>query len=202
MKKLLVFAVCCFMVSISSYGLCENWTGNTNLLYGLKYLEEDDWDHRDNHHEWGINIDLKKPNWPVSMVIGYLKSYGSELNETTPYLKATAATTEFDLGVRKIFTTRSVRPFISGGISYITAETEDIDINYDNKDDSYKPNPQNYDDDGNTGFWIDAGIFAPIIIDYFNIGLAVKWSTAEVTINGVDVEAGGTQIIFLTGLHW
>ena len=51
------------------------------------------------------------------------------------------------------------------------------------------------------GFWIEGGIHWTLA-EHFNIGFDVRWSKAEVTINGVDGEAGGSHAGLLLGYHW
>ena len=56
-------------------------------------------------------------------------------------------------------------------------------------------------DDDAIGFWIGGGIYWTLG-EHFNIGFDLRWSKAEVTINGVDGEAGGGHAGLLLGYHW
>jgi hypothetical protein len=55
--------------------------------------------------------------------------------------------------------------------------------------------------DDAVGFWIGGGVYWTLG-EHFNIGFDVRWSKAEVTIDGLDFEAGGTHAGLLLGYHW
>ena len=79
-----------------------------------------------------------------------------------------------------------MRPFIGGGISFITGEFEVLG---------------NSDDDSAMGFWIGGGVYWALTKN-FNLGLELKSSYAEVTIFDDDVNAGGGHFGLLIGYHW
>ena len=57
------------------------------------------------------------------------------------------------------------------------------------------------DDDTALGLWIGGGVYwTPA--EHFNIGLEAKYSNAEVTLFGVDANAGGGHFGALIGYHW
>ena len=107
----------------------NNWTGNINFLYGIKYLDEDDWEPVEDQDEWGISLDFKMKDWPVSIAIDYL--YSDDDTTGVYYVpgygnitaKLEGETYEIDFGVRYIAEfSLLVKPFVGGGISYINAE--------------------------------------------------------------------------------
>ena len=104
--------------------------------------------------------------------------------------KLEAETSELNIGVRKIWDqSPNVRPFIGGGLAFINAEAKGSGLGVTVSD-----------DDTGTGIWIGGGVYWTLA-DHFNIGLEAKYSDAEVTIFGVDAEAGGTHFGVLVGYH-
>jgi opacity protein-like surface antigen len=160
------------------------WTGNVNLFLGAKALDEDDWEPVDEQDEWGIEVDFKQKSWPVSIAIDFL--YGSD-DGTLWGTEFESETSELNLGVRKIWDQfPHVRPFIGGGISFIRGEFSAPGVS---------------DDDSAVGIWFGGGVYWTLV-EHFNIGLEAKYSTAEVTLFGVDADAGGGHFGLLVGYHW
>ncbi len=199
MKKITFLVIMCFLFSIPNLGTCDESTGNVNLFWGVKQLDEDDWELCEKHDELGISLDYKKKSWPVSIVIGYLSSSDEQTARYCYYDNGvgivTAAykveTTELSLGMRKIWDgSPAVRPYIGCGIAQISAEAKVSFLGISVSD-----------DDTATGFWIAGGIYFTIS-ESFNVGFEYRLSQAEVTVDNVDVEAGGTHTGLLLGFHW
>lgn len=51
------------------------WTGNVNAFLGQKTLEENDWAPLDKQGEFGVLVDFRQPDWPVSIALDFLGSY-------------------------------------------------------------------------------------------------------------------------------
>ena len=75
---------------------------------------------------------------------------------------------------------------IGGGISFINGEFSA---------------PWISDDDNGVGIWLGGGVYWTLA-GQFNIGLEAKFSTADVTLFGVDADAGGGHFGLLIGFHW
>ena len=172
----------------------QEWTGNVNALLGAKTLDRADWEPLEDQTEIGVLLDFKKKTWPVSIAIDFLQS---EANETISDpvtglgLGIDAETTEIDLGVRKIWDRNGkARPYIGGGLALISAELSaqlsGIRVSLD---------------DDAEGYWINAGIYWTLA-ESFNIGLDLRYSQADVTFLGVDVNAGGSHAGLVLGYHW
>ena len=183
---LLVFSILmiCAMGSEVYAAQQSDWTGNVNFFLGAKVLDEDDWEPAEEQDEFGIEVDFKQRNWPVSIAIDFL--YGS--GDGTIYgVKCESETTELNIGIRNIWDqSPHVRPFIGVGIAFISAEASV---------------PWYSVDDSSVGIWFGGGVYWTLG-ESFNIGLEAKYSTAEVTFNGFDVEAGGRHFGMLIGFHW
>lgn len=171
-----------------SFAEQDAWTGNANIFLGGKTLDDDDWEPAERQGEFGIEIDFRKKEWPINIAIDLL---GAGAEETEGITKRESRTSEFNIGVRKIWENfPHVRPFIGGGLSFIRAEDEISVLGLTVSD-----------DDSGSGIWIGGGVYWTLE-EHFNIGFEVKSSYAEVTLFDKDVNAGGGHFGFLAGYHW
>lgn len=163
-------------------------SGNVNFLLGTKTLESEDWGPFDEQVAFGVLFDFKQRNWPISIAIDLL---GSLDRETLLGVETEGSTTEIGFGIRKIWETSgsSIRPFIGGGLAIVNAELKTntfVTVS---------------DDDSGTGFWLNGGVYWTLG-QHFNLGLQVRYSKAEVTLFGIEGEAGGTTAGLMLGYHW
>ena len=186
MKKSVIVLILMLFVVVNANA--NEWTGNLNFFLGQKTLDKDDWAPVEDHGEFGILLDFKPKSWPISIAIDIL---GSASEETLAGVVYKGTTSEFDVGVRKIWETGGpIRPFIGGGIASIAAEFE-VSNGYFLLS----------DDDTSTGIWINGGVYWTLG-KHFNLGLEARYSKAEVKLFGVDGEAGGSHVGLLLGYHW
>lgn len=180
MKKMLLI-ISLLSLSSASYAAGSNFTGNVNLLVGMKSMSDDAWESGgiENHTEFGILFNLKQERWPVSITADLLRS-----SDSNGDLEGT--TTELNLGVTKHWQQNQFTPYVGGGIAIINA---DISLN------SFS------DDETELGVWGKAGIFTTLD-DGTNLGIEVRHSYAETDFNGTDVEIGGFHAGFFVGYHW
>ncbi len=166
------------------------WTGNLNVLLGAKALDKEYWEPADEQAELGVEIDLKKKDWPVSIAVDYLEAFG----EGEAYLGYTAVTlesetSELNVGLRKIWDgSERTRPFIGGGLSFASAIAR-----------VRAPGLSASNSDKATGFWIGGGVYW-LLGEGFNLGFEAKTSSAKV-FEG-DGDAGGGHFGILLGWHW
>jgi len=162
-------------------------TGNANFFLGLKAMNDGDWEPLEDQGEFGAEITFGRSQWPVLFAIDVLSSAD---DDTVSGIDFDASTSELDLGVRKIWELNRVRPYVGGGVAFVSAELEGdsggVTIT---------------DDDESIGAWVGGGVFWRIGTR-FNIGAAVRYSKAEVTIFDTDVEAGGWHFGMLAGWGW
>ena len=164
------------------------WTGNVNFFLGQKTLDEDDWGPLDKQAEFGVLVDFKQQNWPVSIALDFLGS----TDETTEFgVTVEGTTSEFDVGIRKVWEVAgsSIRPYVGGGLAFIRAELKATDFV-----------TVSVDDNG-TGIWLNGGVYWTLG-QSFNLGLDLRYSQADVTFFGVEGEAGGTHAGIILGYHW
>lgn len=186
MKKTLLLTILIACILIPMTVSAQSWTGNMGLLLGSKMLEEDDWAPVEDHAEIGLLLDFGQDHWPVNLAIDFL---ASAKDDSDYYADYDVQTTEINIGVRKAWGD-VLRPYIGGGLALISAKS-DVDEWYY----SYS------EDDNGIGFWINGGLFLTLA-DFFNLGLDLRYSQAEVTLFGYDVEAGGTHAGIVLGFHW
>jgi hypothetical protein len=168
---------------ISALGQSD-WTGNVNFFLGAKALDEDEWEPGEEQTEFGVEIDFRQQNWPVSIAIDLL--FAADEDDFAGF-DVESKTSELNIGVRKIWDKSPlVRPFIGGGVSFITGEFEAFGVS---------------EDDSAMGLWIGGGVYWTLS-EHFNLGLELKVSSAEVTLFGVDANAGGGHFGLLIGYHW
>jgi len=162
-------------------------TGNANFFLGGKALDSNDWEPLEDQAEFGAEVSFGKDGWPISIAIDLL---GAASEETEGGIDFEGRTSELGVGVRKIWEVGRTRPYVGGGIALVNAEIE-ADV----------PGPNISEDDEGIGAWVGGGVFWRLG-SRFNIGVAARFSKAEVTLFGEDVEAGGTHVGILLGWGW
>ena len=165
--------------------LADEYDGNVRLDFGQKRLDSDDWNTLDRQNEIGVIFDLKKASWPVSIALDLLFS-GEDKN--VPGAER-GSTFEQHLGVRKIWAINDSKfhPYLGGGIAFIQADYEVIG--------------SSKEDDGGVGGWIGAGVDWHLS-KRMSLGVDVRYSKADVTINNNDVDAGGLHTVLTLGYRW
>ena len=208
MKKVIVpVFIICFLLSFPGPAISgsdsnsddwtpDYWTGNVNVFIGVKALDEGDWEPVDMHDQIGVLADFRKKSWPISVAVDFLVSWDDQGAISLPGigtvgLEAEAKTRELDLGVRKIWDySPNMHPYFGGGIGLVWAELE-----------GRTTGNRVSDDDTGIGLWIGAGIYWTLY-NHFNLGADFRWSKAEVTLHGVDQDAGGYHAGVSLGYHW
>ena len=95
--KNLIMALALALFAVSAQA--NQWSGNVNFLLGVKSMDSTDWDPVDDHAAFGVMVDFKQRDWPISIALDFLGSYGEE---TVGRVKFEGSTSEFNAGVRKI----------------------------------------------------------------------------------------------------
>jgi len=151
-----------------------------NFLLGQKMLEKDDWAPLEDQAEFGVSSTFGGPEWPVHIALDLLGS----ADDTNDFgATVDASTSEFDVGIRKIWGKNKVMPFVGGGAAFVTGRLEVLGISVD---------------DSSLGAWIDGGVFWRLG-SRFNIGFEARISRADVTIEGFDLKAGGSHLALILG---
>lgn len=159
------------------------WDGDLNLLLGGKTLDSSDWDDRDDHGAIGFLINFQQKDWPLAIVVdmfGTGKEQGTGANRIESY------TAEMHLGARHYIDAGKFRPYLGAGLSLVFAEENRDSVTYDQTTD---------------GTWVGAGV-QYAISDSLSLMLDVRHSQADLTLNGVSVDAGGTFSGLGIGYRW
>lgn len=172
--------------------LAEGLNNNVRLFTGEKQLDKDDWQSMESQGEFGLLMDFKKQEWPISIALDLFvsasDSYADDLINERGY------TSEIHLGARKIWDLQAVdiHPYIGGGIAFIGAGFELRESQGEIKED---------DSDSSIGTWLGAGAYWNITSS-FNVGLDVRYSFSEVTIFDKDIEVGGMHAGLTVGFSF
>ncbi len=160
------------------------WTGNINLSLGKKYLQQGDWKPVDDQNEIGIDGDVKKSSWPVSIAVGGTVSTGTGTISGSS-TDVEGRTVEFLVGARKFFEYAPFLPFISGGLAYIQASAS---VDSTGEDILYN----------GTGIWVEGGGIWRVL-PFINLGGGLKYSYAKVEES---TSGGGMHANLFAGWHW
>ena len=167
---------------------------NLDVLLAQKQMESDDWRPVENQLELGIMGTFGGESWPIQAAGDFYRSAGSDTlqgfdefgNPLSVDVEGT--TTEIGLGVRKIFVADVFRPHVGAGLAMVSASVHAKASN----------GFSNSDSDSAFGPWVAAG--ASIRAgNNLNVGLLVRWSAANIEMNGVDADAGGLHFGITVG---
>lgn len=171
------------------------WTGNINGFIGAKLLDGEDWAPVDEQGEIGLEIDLRQQGWPVNIAVDYFYAEDDtgSFDSTLGTVSTVESTTyELDIGVRYIWDGYPrVRPFIGGGLTFARGVFELFAPGF----------PRVSDSDTGYGGWIGGGV-CWTIRNSLNIGIEIRLSSADVSLFGVDTDAGGAHVGLLIGYHF
>ncbi|SPD74718.1 conserved exported hypothetical protein [uncultured Desulfobacterium sp.] len=208
--KRAIFIALCLSVLGSAQTATAQISFNINSFIGAKMLDDEDWGKYDNQFEFGIMGDIKGEEWPFSLAANILYSSESESDYddtwhhhdySYTYYAEDASTTEFNLGIKKIFPLPySWNIYIAGGGAAIYGSVEVTREIYIDDGDYWDWDSDTEDDIG-FGYWGSAGIYKTLW-KHLNIGLDIRYSSAEVELYDVDREAGGLHVGLILGYCW
>jgi len=168
--------------------------GNMNFVYGQRSLDEDFWEPTEDQTVIGGTLDFGGANWPVHIAAGYYKSDDDGTLNSFPILGSVdldAELSEWSVGVHKVWKAGMVRPFVGGGISFVSADADVSSVFGDVSD-----------DDDSTGVYVQGGVFWRLG-EFFNIGFDARLlEGTDVTLFDMDGDADYWQIGALVGFGW
>jgi len=168
--------------------------GDANFIYGTRSMNDDAWEPTDDQDVYGLTVDFGGKDWPVYIAVSYFDSEDEGELASFPILGAVSLDSElseWDLGVRKIWTVKSVRPFVGGGVSVIDADA-DVDSAIGSTSDS----------DDTEGLYVEGGVYWRLG-EAFNLGLHGRIvEGTDVTLFDQDGDADYWQIGALLGFGW
>jgi hypothetical protein len=162
---------------------------NLNLIAGQKYLDEDDWEPADEQTSFGITVDHEPEGWWLGAKMG---AFNGTDTATTSTARLTSDTWEFFFGPNKVIKIPGipVRVYAGAGYAYMTAMAKVQDSSGTARGTG-----------AGSGYWASTGAFITLA-DQINLGVHARHSSAEVSINGVDVDAGGNSFGAILGFHF
>jgi len=172
------FAMAVLLMVTTTMTNADELSGHISGYLGLKNLNSSDWPDLDTHFALGVIFDIKKDSWPISIALDIFDTGGKHEHDGMEDL---GHTTEFQLGVRKIFMNKdsNIQPYFGGGAAFMYAEQE-YEVN----------NTITKQDDGDVGVWLGAGMYYEINPS-FVLGLDVRYSYGEVNLFDKERKAGG-----------
>ena len=186
---------------------------NLNFVLGKKYLDSDDWPVGDDQGSLSFLSTFGPRSWPVQVAIDVLGSGAAErsFEIVRPGVEirgdeVNQSTLEFDAGVRKIWRVGRARPFVGGGLAVIWGRQDRVEFllppgNFTGDELIPRPPLIISEEDEAPGAWLDGGIFWRLG-KRFNIGLEARFSRAELSFAGRDVQAGGFNLGLILGWGW
>ncbi|HET8945932.1 MAG TPA: outer membrane beta-barrel protein [Candidatus Polarisedimenticolia bacterium] len=168
--------------------------GNMNFVYGQRSLDEDFWDPTDDQKVLGGTLDFGGKDWPVHIAAGYYKSDDEGTLNSFPILGSVdldAEVSEWSLGIHKVWKAGIVRPYVGGGVSFVSTDAK-VTSNLGNVS----------DDDDTTGIYVQGGVFWRLG-EWFNLGFDARLlEGTDVTLFDMDGDADYWQIGALVGFGW
>ncbi|HZM70908.1 MAG TPA: hypothetical protein VFB95_11160 [Candidatus Cryosericum sp.] len=170
--------------------------GDVNLNFypaSARWLDKDLWDPVESQYAFGGTVDFGESGWPIHIALGLHGSAGVEEFDNPPLDEITAAVSELSFGVAKVWETQGrTRPFLSGGLSFVTA-TYEIDTVFSGTAD---------DDDDSIGAWIEGGVYWRLTA-HFNLGLHGRFmGGSDISLFGVEGDADYSQFGPMIGWSW
>jgi len=202
MKNIMILILICVFLTLPSLSFCRGTTGNINLLFGRKQINDSRLEKSGlgNSAEFGVLIDIKgNKRWPASIEINAFTSNAEEILDNTIYgdnIKVSWSTDEFGVGLRKYLDQQeTVGPFLGAGIAWIHGVFEEND-NF-NKHTNIKSGSA-------LAPWANIGLMFKG--SGINFGINIRQSFGKVNLKGTvidnKVKAGGTHTGFFFGISF
>ena len=166
-----------------------------NVVVALRSVDEGFWSPTDDHLANGIDVDFRKPSWPISLKVGIHESsdevkVGAGLFGQGGTVVNEGEILELAVGVSKTWKPgERTRLVLGGGASLVRAKIENRGIGLE-------------DDDSSAGIHATAGVYW-VRGGFFNVGIEAR------VLNGTDLELLGrkgdadySQVGLLLGAHW
>ncbi len=171
------------------------YEGNLNLFAGQKWLNTGDWAPLDEQPEFGLMFAFGEERAAVHFALDLFHARG-ELSGGSQVFDAIlkASTTEFGLGIRKVWMGHATQPHLGVGADFVEAKEDRIGA----------AGPISYNDRG-YGVWIDGGVTWRLA-GHLNLGLEARYSLVRVDLGTPtvprDISAGGIHLGALVGYGW
>lgn len=164
------------------------------LYLGQRSLDEDDWEPVEDQPSFAVEYSLEDPAAPIGWELGIAASKeDDDLVILNTDVDVEGTTQELYGGVRKSFgdPAGTVRPYIGGGLSLITAELE-VSV----------PGDSESADDSSLAAYAHGGLTFDVT-DSFFVGVDLRALVgSDLTIEGFDTDADYTQVAVVLGFSF
>lgn len=187
----------CLVFGLAAVGHAASaLAGDVNLNFypaSARWLDKDLWDPVETHYAFGGTVDFGESGWPIHIALGLHGSSGVKDYDSGPLDEITAGVGELSFGIARVWETEGrARPFLSGGLSFVSASIE-VDSSFSGTAD---------DDDESIGAWIEGGVYWRLK-PHFNLGLHGRvMGGSEITLFGVEGDADYWQLGPMIGWSW
>jgi hypothetical protein len=170
--------------------------GNVNVVVGPRYLDDGSWSPVDHQTAYGVMVDFGRRWAPVNFAIGLSRGTAEDTSDRpSPVgrLHVTSTIDELQVGVARAWEVgNAVRPFVGGGVSWVTADSKA----------SIEGLGSTHDSSSAPGLWIDFGVYWRLA-GRFNLGVDARILTGStVKLFGFDRNADYRQFGALFGWGW
>ena len=189
----LVLAVASFVAAANVTQ--ARYVGTLNLFVGRMWLNEGEWAPVDHQKEFGLELAFAEERAPIHFSVDAFFASTDDPNPNPSVDAAVSAeTTEFSVGVRKVWGENATHPHLGGGATVMQV-SEDRD----------GPSGPITNSDRGYGAWVDVGITWRLA-SHLNLGLEARYSVSIVDLGTGpllrEVAAGGAQFGVLIGFGW
>ncbi|HJQ98022.1 MAG TPA: hypothetical protein VJ826_06875 [Candidatus Polarisedimenticolaceae bacterium] len=166
--------------------------GNVNVFAGQKWFSDAEWQPIETQPELGIQLAFGQLRAPIHFAVDV---FHSQDESTIAETRVEGSTTEYALGVRKVFRRQAtMHPHLGGGASLVAGDVT-----------AESPAARFQADDSDFGFWIDGGITWRLG-GHLNLGLEVRYSRVKLEFGNIFAEdkvpGGGFHAGALVGFGW
>lgn len=207
LRKSLIVAALFLVPIIPGLAQAAELSGNVNAFIGMKMLDDSDWGDFDDQTEFGVMADLGANTWPIGLSANLIYSsdstsdyHDNEIGDTYyyTYYAEDATTVELNLGVKKIWAVSGpFNIYVAGGLATIYGEMEITRAN--NLSGTYRDTDS--EDDTGLGGWGAVGCYFTFA-NHVNVGMDLRYSSAEIDMYDDEIDAGGVHVGLLVGYAW
>jgi opacity protein-like surface antigen len=189
----LLFAAA-FLVTAASEAQAR-YVGNLNLFLGRMWLNQGDWAPVNQQNELGLMLAFGEERAPVHFSLDlFLANTDAPDQNPADDAAVSGATTEFSIGVRKVWGQNATHPHLGAGATVMQVS-----------EDRNGPSGPVSNSDRGYGAFVEAGVTWRLA-SHLNLGLEGRYSVSTVDLGtGVllrEVTAGGAQLGILIGFGW
>lgn len=181
---MVLFILLLLVVYSESTSALNEFTGTLGVFYGKKNLDTEIFSPADSQTVLGFHLEMGMSNWFALPLFDIYVGRGLGSNEFEDF---ESWTTELSFGLQREWFMSNNMALVTGiGLSHMIA--------------SFKGEELDYEQDSALGNWFKIGIH--MYFGGLELGLDWMQSNGNITLYDQEVNAGGSQIIFVLGFHW